>query len=190
VRRTATAAPALVELHVRILLVTGDFAGCLKLLPSPSPSSSSSSSSAVSSSAVSAAAAASPPMWADWAAARAAYGQGEAERARALLQALVGRALAEAPVGEEDARASGGGEAAAARTAAAARALLSTVTQQLAHKTAGNAAFKTGRFSQVGGCVRVCVREGARIIVSRRVYPPLWGSPRRCCRLGRISARV
>jgi hypothetical protein len=198
VQRTAVAAPALLELHVRALLVQGDFAGCLKLLPpaaAPFP-----------------AAAAAPPLWADWAVARAAYGQGEAERAQVLLQALVGRALAEEPgmqlsplccrqllficanynirlsirsvpmqleaeIAEQRARErawgrgrglavgedvtsstrSGGsdGEAAAAavtRTAAAARALLSTVTQQLAHKTAGNTAFKNGQFSQVG-CV-------------------------------------
>lgn len=87
VRRTAVAAPALVELHVRALLAQGDFTGCLKLLPPA---------------AATFTAAAATPLWADWAVARASYGQGEAERAQTLLQALVGRALAEEP--GEDAR--------------------------------------------------------------------------------------
>jgi hypothetical protein len=33
--------------------------------------------------------------------------------------------------------------------AATARALLGTVTQQLAHKVAGNTAFKSGQYAQV-----------------------------------------
>ena len=58
--------------QARALLAAGEYTACVRLLPDSSSSSS-----------------ASPPLWAEWCVARAAYGQGDAERAQALLQVLI-----------------------------------------------------------------------------------------------------
>jgi hypothetical protein len=57
--------------QARALLAAGEYTACVRLLPDTSSSS------------------ASPPLWAEWCVARAAYGQGDAERAQALLQVLI-----------------------------------------------------------------------------------------------------
>ena len=57
--------------QARALLAAGEYTACVRLLPDSSSSS------------------ASPPLWAEWCVARAAYGQGDAERAQALLQVLI-----------------------------------------------------------------------------------------------------